>query len=257
MSAMPSLFIGHGAPPLLDDVLWTSQLSEVSAALPQPSGILIVSAHWEQAPVTLSNPIGSTPLVYDFSGFAQKFFEMTYQTPDATQLAQKVASLMPHNEPIATSQRGLDHGAWVPLRVMYPHGDIPVLQMSIPTHDPARLMELGHRLAPLRDEGILIIGSGFMTHGLPYLRDWTPNATPPSWSVEFDAWAAEAIARIDIDTLANFAERAPGMSYAHPTVEHFTPLFITLGTATSLTVAPDTLIDGYFMGLSKRSISVN
>jgi 4,5-DOPA dioxygenase extradiol len=118
-------------------------------------------------------------------------------------------------------------------------------------------MELGHRLATLRDEGVLIIGSGFMTHGLPYLRDWTPKATPPSWSVEFDAWAAEAIARNDIDTLAKFAEVAPGMPYAHPTVEHFTPLFITLGTATSLTVAPSTLVDGYFMGLSKRSISVN
>jgi 4,5-DOPA dioxygenase extradiol len=197
----------------------------------------------------------SIPWPYEHSNAIS--FYWARSTPTATQLAQKVAALMPHNEPIATSQRGLDHGAWVPLKVMYPTGDVPVLQMSIPTHDPARLMELGHRLVPLRDEGVLIVGSGFMTHSLPYLRDWTPNATPPSWSVEFDAWAADAIARNDIDTLSNFAEVAPGMPYAHPTVEHFTPLFITLGSATSLTVAPNTLIDGYFMGLSKRSISVN
>ena len=154
------------------------------------------------------------------------------------------------------SKRGLDHGAWVPLRVMYPEADIPVVQMSMPTSDPYRLIEIGKRLAPLRDEGILIIGSGFMTHGLPYLRDWSIDATAPSWSSEFDAWAAEVLERGDVDSLANFKTRAPGMPYAHPTVEHFTPLFIALGAGRSPDQAPETLIDGYFLGLSKRSISV-
>jgi len=253
---MPALYIGHGAPMLLDDQLWTSQLKEVAGKIERPTAILIVSAHWESAPITLSNPTANTPLVYDFSGFDRKFYEMTYNSPDATALAAKVAALMPKNESIAQSDRGLDHGAWVPLRVMYPDADIPVLQMSMPTSDPGKLMDIGKRLQPLRDEGVLIIGSGFMTHGLRYLRDWTPNAAAPTWSSEFDTWAAEALSRGDVDTLASYKDLAPGVNYAHPTVEHFTPLFISLGAATDTSAAPETLIDGYFMGLSKRSILV-
>ena len=241
---------------LLDDELWTSQLKSIAGQVEKPKAILIVSAHWESAPVTLSNPAAGTPLVYDFGGFAQKFYEMTYQTPDATELAQLVASMMPDNEQVFQSNRGLDHGAWVPLKVMYPNADIPVLQMSMPTSDPARLLELGRRLQPLRDQGVLVIGSGFMTHGLPYLRDWSTDAIAPTWSSEFDTWAAEALATGDVETLANFKKAAPGMPYAHPTVEHFTPLFITLGAATKPDAPVETLIDGYFMGLSKRSILV-
>ena len=256
MSQLPALYIGHGAPMLLDDELWTSQLRAVAEEIETPKAILIVSAHWESAPVTLSSPIAGTPLVYDFSGFDQKFFEMTYATPDATQLMKLVASLMPDNEQVFQSNRGLDHGAWVPLKVMYPNADIPVVQMSMPTSDPGKLMELGKRLQPLRDMGVLIIGSGFLTHGLPYLRDWSANAPAPTWSSEFDAWAAEALAKGDVETLSNFKNAAPGMPYAHPTVEHFTPLFITLGAAQKTDGPVETLIDGYFMGLSKRSILV-
>ena len=241
---------------LLDDPLWTSQLAEIAAAITKPRAILIVSAHWESAPITLSNPVAATPLVYDFSGFARKFFEMTYETPDATWLATQIKALMPDNQTVVESSRGLDHGAWVPLKVMYPDADIPVLQMSMPTSDPGLLMQLGKRLQPLRDQGVLIIGSGFMTHGLPYIRDWSIDAPAPSWSSEFDAWAAEALNRGDIETLAAYKDLAPGVRYAHPTVEHFTPLFITLGAAKATEAAPTTLIDGYFMGLSKRSILV-
>ena len=256
MSRLPALYLGHGAPMLLDDELWTSQLHQIAKAIEKPKAILIVSAHWESAPVTLSSPIAGTPLVYDFSGFARKFFEMKYETPDATELAKLVTSLMPDNERVVQSNRGLDHGAWVPLRVMYPEADIPVIQMSMPTSDPAGLLELGRRLQPLRDLGVLIIGSGFMTHGLSYLRDWSADAIAPTWSSEFDAWAAQALARGDVETLSNFKSAAPGMPYAHPTVEHFTPLFITLGVAQKADSPVTTLIDGYYMGLSKRSILV-
>lgn len=254
---MPALYIGHGAPMLLDDPIWSAQLSQMAQDLFRPKAILIVCAHWESAPITLSNPAANTPLVYDFYGFEQKFYEMTYQSPDATDLAQKVAALMPKGQPIRQSERGLDHGAWVPLKIMYPDADIPVLQMSMPTSDPFLLMELGKRLQPLRDEGVLIIGSGFMTHGLPYLRDWSTDAAAPSWSSDFDAWAAQALATGDVDELADFRSKAPGMPYAHPTVEHFMPLFITLGAAHSPDTSPKTLIEGYFMGLSKRSILVD
>ncbi len=253
---MPALYIGHGAPMLLDDQLWTSQLRAIAAEIERPKAILIVSAHWESQPITLSNPAANSPLVYDFSGFDRKFYEMTYNSPDATAVSTLVASMMPDTEPVHQSNRGLDHGAWVPLRVMYPDADIPVVQMSMPTSDPAKLLELGKRLQPLRDQGVLIIGSGFMTHGLQYLRNWSTEAIAPTWSSEFDAWAAGALAAGDVDVLSNFRELAPGMPYAHPTVEHFTPLFITLGAASAADAAPQTLIDGYFMGLSKRSILV-
>ena len=256
-SPIPALFIGHGAPPLLDDRRWTAELAGWARSLPRPAGILIVSAHWEQAPVTLSASAAATPLVYDFSGFDAKYFSMTYPTPDASALATLVRSVMPDGEPIHEHPtRGLDHGAWVPLRVMYPMADIPVLQLSLPTLDPARLLAVGARLRVLRDLGVLVIGSGFLTHGLPYLRDWSPSANPPGWSVDFDLWATDAVLRGDLETLADFRHSAPGMPYAHPTTEHLAPLFVALGSASRIGAPAHEMIDGYFYGLAKRSFEV-
>lgn len=254
-SRMPALYIGHGAPPLLDDPIWSGQLAAWAGDLPRPKAILIVSAHWESAPLSLT--ASGVPLVYDFGGFAPKYYQETYDTPDATALAQRVAALMPDTEPVHQhASRGLDHGAWVPLKLMYPDADIPVLQMSMPTHDPARLMAIGERLRPLRDEGVLIIGSGFLTHGLPFLKEFRIDAAAPGWSKDFDAWAGEALARGDVDTLADYRSKAPGMPYAHPTVEHYTPLFVTLGAATTPDEPGIQVVDGFWMGLSKRSLQV-
>jgi 4,5-DOPA dioxygenase extradiol len=254
---LPSLYISHGAPMLLDDELWTSQLAAWSAHLPKPKAILIVSAHWESAPISISSTAANTPLIYDFGGFAPKFYQMQYATPDSSWLGDMVAKLMPDNEPLHRhTTRGLDHGAWVPLTVMYPDADIPVLQLSMPTSDPVKLLDLGKRLRALREEGVLVIGSGFMTHGLPYIRDWRPEAAAPGWSADFDHWAQEALARGDVDTLIDYRNSAPGMPYAHPTVEHFTPLFISLGAASNPENIAETKIDGYFMGLAKRSFEV-
>jgi 4,5-DOPA dioxygenase extradiol len=165
--------------------------------------------------------------------------------------------MMPDHEPVHQHRsRGLDHGAWVPLKIMYPEADIPILQLSLPTHDPGRLMDLGRRLRPLRDEGVLVIGSGFLTHGLPFLREFRIDAAAPGWSRDFDLWAGEALARGDVDTLASYRDLAPGMPYAHPTVEHFTPLFVTLGAATEPGTPGEQRIDGYWMGLSKRSLQM-
>ena len=254
---MPALYIGHGAPPLLDDPTWSGQLRAWAADLPRPRAILIVSAHWEAAPVSLSATAAGTPLVYDFGGFPERYYRETYVTPDASALAVRVAAAMPDHEPVHQHpSRGLDHGAWVPLKIMYPEGDIPVLQLSLPTHDPGRLLDLGRRLRPLRDEGVLVIGSGFLTHGLPFLREFRIEAAAPGWSKDFDAWAADALARGDVDELASYRHKAPGMPYAHPTVEHFTPLFVTLGAAEDPGAPGEQRIDGYWMGLSKRSLQV-
>ncbi|WP_067437034.1 dioxygenase family protein [Nocardioides jensenii] len=254
-TTMPALYIGHGAPPLLDDPVWSGQLAAWAKELPRPKAILIVSAHWESAPVSLS--ASNVPLVYDFGGFAPKYYQMTYQTPDASALAQRVAAMMPDGEPVHQHRsRGLDHGAWVPLKIMYPDADIPVLQMSLPTEDPYKLIKLGERLRPLRDEGVMIIGSGFLTHGLPFLKDWSIEAAAPGWSKDFDLWAAEALSRGDIDELAAYKSKAPGMPYAHPTVEHYIPLFISLGASRRADDPRDKKIDGYWMGLSKRSFEM-
>ena len=255
---MPALYLGHGAPPLMEDAHWMSQLFDWTQKMSKPKAILIVSAHWEEAPTTLSAPEGHSDLVYDFGGFDRRYFEMRYDTPEATDLTARVKALLPGGESVhESSARGLDHGAWVPLKVMYPLADVPVLQMSMPTHDPDRLLGLGRRLQGLRHEGVLIIGSGYLTHGLPYL---TPEifrglAPAPAWSTEFDQWAAEAIERRDIDTLANY-RRAPGMPYAHPTVEHFTPLFVTMGATLDESAPIHTEIDDFSMGLAKRSFQV-
>jgi 4,5-DOPA dioxygenase extradiol len=252
---MPALYLGHGAPPLLDDPTWMGELAGWAEALPRPTQILIVSAHWQTAPMALGATT-TVPLVYDFYGFPQRFYEIEYRAPGAPELAADVKALMPASEPvIERPTRGLDHGAFVPLIAMYPEADIPVLQLSMPDLDPEHLFEVGRRLAPLRDEGVLIVGSGFMTHGLPYIGqyvDGRPGA--PAWSVEFDNWTAEALATGDIDSLFAFREKAPGMPFAHPTVEHFAPLFVTLGASAKPDESPKTAIEGYFLGLSKRSI---
>lgn len=257
-TAVPALYLGHGAPPLLDDPVWSTELTDWAITLPQPSAILIVSAHWESAPMALSAVGAGTPLVYDFAGFHPRYYSVTYPTPDASTLASLVRSVLPdgtsvHQHP----SRGLDHGAWVPLSLMYPDADIPVLQLSLPTLDPTALIQLGERLRPLRDHGVLLIGSGFLTHGLPFLRDWRIEATPPSWSVEFDVWARETLAAGDVETLVQFATRAPGMPFAHPTVEHLAPLFVTLGASGDLEAPRSAVIEGFWMGLSKRSLLVD
>lgn len=255
MSTTPALYLSHGAPPLLEDPLWSSQLVAWGGELVRPTAILIVSAHWESAPLSLGSTSGQTPLIYDFGGFAPKYYNLQYSAPGAPELATRIKGLL--SEAVADQpSRGLDHGAYVPLLKMFPDADIPVLQMSIPTQDPAKLFKIGQQLAPLRQEGVLIIGSGFMTHGLPFLKDFSIDATPPGWSVEFDLWAKEALDRGAIDELMNYKALAPGMPYAHPTVEHFAPIFITLGTAAQPELAPDTTIEGYWMGLSKRSFQV-
>jgi 4,5-DOPA dioxygenase extradiol len=256
--ALPALYLSHGAPPLFDDAEWMVQLHDWAMALPKPKAILIVSAHWESAPLALSTSAANTTPVYDFGGFAPRYYTMRYDTPDAGDFARRVTATLPDTQrPYEHPSRGLDHGAWVPLKVMYPNADIPVLQLSLPTQDPTALFDLGRRLRPLRDDGVLIVGSGFMTHGLPFVtRSMMLDNEPPGWSRDFDTWAADALARGDVEELSRYGSAAPGMPYAHPTVDHFIPLFITLGAATDPGRPATTTIDGYMMGLSKRSFQV-
>ncbi len=253
---LPALYISHGAPPTFEDAPWMRQMYEWASTMPLPRAILIVSAHWESDNIAITSTV-PTELVYDFGGFDPMYYRMRYDTPESTPLAGMLLAALPDTVHVHEHRgRGLDHGAWVPLKVMYPDADIPVLQLSLPSSDPALLLGLGARLRGLREQGVLVIGSGFMTHGLPYI-DWRRPELVPDWSAEFDAWASESLDRGDVDELARYRIRAPGLRYAHPTVEHFTPLFVTLGAATDPRVPVTTAIDGFtFGGLSKRSIQV-
>jgi 4,5-DOPA dioxygenase extradiol len=251
---MPAVYLGHGAPPLVDDPLWVVQLEAWARTLPRPTAILVVSAHWQNAPLAIGATSDAAPLTYDFYGFPERYYRAAYPSPGAPDLAHRVRTLLAGREQVAdVPRRGLDHGAYVPLTVMYPEADIPVLQISMPSLDPQRLLDVGAALAPLRDEGVLIMGSGFLTHGLPFLSDFRFNAAPPSWSAEFDHWAAAALDSGDVDALAALRD-APGVRYAHPTTEHYAPLFVALGAAES--PAPVTTITGYWLGLAKRSVQI-
>lgn len=250
---MPALYLSHGAPPLADDPVWPGQLAAWSAGLPRPTAILMVSAHWEEAPLALG-ATQAVPLVYDFWGFPEHYYRVRYDAPGAPELAERVRkTLRTAGTPVQDiPDRGLDHGAYVPLVEMYPDADIPVLQVSMPTLDPSELMAIGRKLAPLRDEGVLIVGSGFFTHNLAALRNAGP--TPPGWSTEFDDWGQRALEAQDVDALLDFERKSPAGRLAHPRTEHFAPLFVTLGAAESDLGGQRSVIDGFWMGLAKRSV---
>jgi 4,5-DOPA dioxygenase extradiol len=250
---MPTIYLSHGAPPLADDPIWPGQLRGWAAELPTPAAILMVSAHWEEAPVALS-AARTVPLVYDFWGFPQRYYEVTYPAPGAPELAAAVRELLARpGEPVEDTERGLDHGAYVPLVEMYPDADVPVLQMSMPSLDPTRLLGLGARLRPLRDQGVLIVGSGFFTHNLGLLD--TAGRVDPVMT-EFDDWGRRALDAGDLDALLDFTHKAPAAQRAHPRTEHFAPLFVTLGAADGELGSQRTAVDGFWYGLSKRSVQL-
>ncbi len=256
MSAAPVIYLSHGAPPLADDPVWTRELADWSAALPRPTSVLMVSAHWEAAPIALSSTTGA-PLLYDFWGFPQRYYEVTYAAPPAPELAARTERLLraAGHEVARDESRGLDHGAYVPLVEMYPAADLPVVQLSLPTLDPRQLFAVGERLAPLRDEGVLVVGSGFTTHNLRWFNPRAgSDAPPPTVSAEFDAWAAEAMAAQDVDAILDFEQRAPAAREAHPRTEHWAPLYVALGAAAGHgSVANRSVVEGFWFGLSKRS----
>lgn len=255
-SSMPVIFLAHGSPQLLDDAGWMRELRAWADALPRPTAILMLSAHWEAHPPALG-AVTTVPLVYDFYGFPKRYYETTYPAPGAPALAARVRSLFaPSGSGVVATERGLDHGAYVPLVAMYPAADLPVLQLSLPSLAAPELFALGRTLAPLRDEGVLIVGSGFLTHNLRML-DPTPHAATPAWAEEFDAWTADVLVRRDVDALLDYRARAPGVALALPTHEHFAPVVAAAGAAVDRPGPVSFPITGFVGGsLTRRSVQL-
>jgi 4,5-DOPA dioxygenase extradiol len=252
-SRMPVIFAAHGAPVLLDDAAWMGELAGWATSIPRPSSILMVSAHWEQRPVALG-ATRTVPLVYDFYGFPERYYRTEYPSPGAPALAARVRELLRSRGIAHTDEpeRGLDHGAYVPLVAMYPGADVPVLQVSLPRLDPWELLELGQALAPLRDEGVLVFGSGFLTHNMRYA--FRPGT--PAWAKEFDAWAEDALSRFDVDALLDFRQRAPAAGTALPTWEHYAPVLVAAGAEADAPRRTTFPITGWWMAgaFTKRSV---
>ena len=250
---MPVIFAAHGAPILLDDAVWVGELASWAKAMPKPGSVLMISAHWEQRPLTFG-ATRTVPLVYDFYGFPERYYRTTYPAPGAPQLAARVRELLRKNAIAAAENpdRGLDHGAYVPLVAMFPEADVPVLQVSMPGLDAGELFALGRILTPLRGEGVLIFGSGFLTHNMQYaFRPGTPD-----WARDFDSWAKDALLRFDVDSLVDFQARAPEAGMALPTWEHYAPLLVAAGAASDGRPRVSFPIEGWWMdgAFTKRSV---
>ncbi|GAA2461724.1 class III extradiol ring-cleavage dioxygenase [Streptomyces pulveraceus] len=248
---LPSLFVSHGAPFTLDDPQWLGDLFDWARSMPKPRAIVVVSAHWERAPAAISGAAAGTPLFYDFSGFHPRYKTLPYATPDATDLARRLTGLLGRTPVHEFADRGLDHGAFIPLMAMYPAADVPVVQLSMPSLDPSALLELGARLRPLREEGVLVLGSGFMTHSFAVFR--RPELAADTTA--FDEWAVGALARGDADALADYRDKAPGAAVSHPTADHFVPLLLAVGAADDPGSAVSA-IDRMVMGNSTRSVQL-
>ncbi|MBS0322044.1 MAG: dioxygenase [Proteobacteria bacterium] len=244
MDRLPTLFLSHGSPmTALDPGRAGAAWQAIAARIPKPRAVLIASAHWDTAVPMLT---GATRLdtIHDFHGFPAPLYELRYDAPGAPDVAQRAAELLRGAGMAAgiDGVRGIDHGAWVPLRSMYPALDVPVVQLSVQSsRGTAHHWRLGAALAPLADEGVLIVGSGHATHNL---RDWMlarqdgGRALP--YAAHFADWLAERIAARDADAVIDYRTREADGARAHPTEEHFMPLLVAWGAA-----APDAAADRF------------
>ncbi len=232
MSRLPSLFISHGSPELAVRPTPAHHfLKTLGSDLPAATAILAVSAHWEtQAPTV--NTARTPTTIYDFGGFDPRLRQITYRARGAPDLAEKVAKLISDTGHTVASiaDGGYDHGVWVPLHLMYPNADIPVAQLSIqPAQSPAHHYDLGRALAPLRDEGVLIVASGALTHNLRAFRGQPVDAPVPEWVQGFRTWMSEKLEAGQHEILTEYRRQAPFAIENHPEDEHLLPLFVALG----------------------------
>ncbi len=251
---MPVAFIGHGSPMNALDRSHFTEWRDWGTALPRPKAVLVVSAHWEDTPVSIGSTTRHNKLVYDFYGFPDHMYDLKYPAPGAPGVADRIESLLSPHLTIQRTDRGLDHGGWVPLMHLLPQADVPVLQISMPmTMTEEELFLLGRELSPLRDEGVLILGTGNLTHNLREAFRADPSGPPPEYAVAFDSWVAASLINGDSKALQSWQDEAPEAFRSHPSAEHYRPILVTAGAAASADVGFP--IEGFELGLiSRRSV---
>lgn len=233
-----TFFISHGAPTLcIDETLPARRFLQgfrETVLTQRPKAILIISAHWDTDQPCVNVINGRNDTIYDFYGFPSAMYKLKYSAPGAPNLAMRVKQLLTaagFNSVHQDKKRGLDHGAWVPLMLMYPEADIPVCQLSVQSsRDGTYHYNMGRALSPLKDEGVLIVGSGSATHKLRKLG-MSRNGSVESWALEFDTWLKEALLTGRHEDIKHFEGCAPHAKTAHPWPEHFYPLHVALGAA--------------------------
>ncbi|HET6203232.1 MAG TPA: class III extradiol ring-cleavage dioxygenase [Planctomycetota bacterium] len=231
---LPAVFISHGSPMvLLDDDAYTRAIRRLGEAIPSPAAVLVVSAHWQRPlPIRVTGH-PRPPLIYDFGGFPDELYEVSYPCPGSPELAAEIVSLLERGGfPAGTdASRGLDHGAWVPLRFAYPTAEVAVVEVSLPAGEsPADLLRVGQALAPLRERGALLVGSGGIVHNLRRVAFDRKDAEVDPWARAFDDWVRDRLRAGDLESLISYRELAPHADLAVPTTEHFDPLFVVLGS---------------------------
>lgn len=236
---MPSYFFAHGAPSIvLENHAYNDFLKSFAANHPKPKGIVVFSAHWEEPVQTVSAAAGNYETIYDFGGFQDELYEMTYPAPGDLALSRKVSALFAERGIVSAKdeKRGLDHGAWAVLKLIYPNADIPVVALSVNRHlSNEQQYAIGQALAELRQDGILIMGSGGTVHNLRQVN-WGA-AGVDSWAAEFDNWLEEKLVSWDLPALLRYQELAPQAKAAVPTSEHFIPLLLAMGAGDASRVA--------------------
>jgi 4,5-DOPA dioxygenase extradiol len=231
---VPALFVSHGVPSSLLDTDYANALRRFSARQVTLDGIVVVSAHWESLrPVRVTRVLQPT-LLHDFGSMPSPVERYTYPCRGHLGLADRAISLLEAAgiRALADETRGLDHGTWIPISIAYPSARFPVVQLSLPMPaEPEDVLAMGRALAPLRDENVLIVGSGGVVHNLHRLRFAVPDSTADPWAMRFDQWTREQVERLDVDALLQYRRHAPHALEAAPTPEHFLPMFFVLGTA--------------------------
>ncbi len=229
-SRLPVLFVSHGSPRVLQiEAEDTRSLRKLSEQVPRPQAIVVVSAHWIDSPVGISNSeqLGT---IHDFGGFADELYQKQYPARGDTALSQRIADLFSKRgiEARLDDSRGLDHGAWVPLMLMYPEADIPVVQVSLPAGSLQQQVEMGEALQALRDEGVLIMGSGGSLHNLSEMN--ATGITDP-WATDFEEWLRQSIEENQFDNLISPEKFPADFQRAHPSIEHYVPIIVAWAAA--------------------------
>lgn len=257
MDTLPSLYISHGSPmTALQPGRVGQRLAELAATLPRPRAIVLASAHW-LARRPLVGAAARPQTIHDFGGFPAPLYAIEYPAPGEPALARQVHSLLEQAglQPQLDPQRGLDHGAWVPLRLLYPQADIPVVPVSIqPGLGPAHQLALGRALAPLREQGVLLVGSGSITHNLHDVHAGYDAQREAPYLRPFIGWMEQRLRADDLPALLDYRRQAPGAERAHPSDEHLLPLYFAMGAAGGEALGARRIDAGIDMGILAMDI---